>query len=138
MQDLSRFHEAQDKVFATALAELARGRKETHWMWFVFPQLRDLGRSSTAKYYGIRDLAEAEAYLADPLLARRLTEGASGVLGHAGETAQSIMGSVDALKLRSSATLFREAGGGPEFQAILDAFYAGRPCPLTLAALRER
>lgn len=137
MQDLSRFHEAQDKVIATALAELARGRKETHWMWFVFPQLRDLGRSSTAKFYGIRDLAEAEAYLADPVLARRLTEAASGVLGHAGETAESIMGSVDALKLRSSATLFREAGGGPEFQAILDAFYAGRPCPLTLAALRE-
>ena len=135
MPDLARFLSAQHATFPTALAELKRGRKETHWMWFIFPQLAALGRSATAKHYGIAGLAEARAYLAHPVLGPRLHEAASAILMHGDERPETILGPIDALKLRSSATLFREAGGGPDFQAILDSFYAGEACPLTLAAL---
>ena len=135
MPSLTRFHDAQADTYATALAELRRGRKVTHWMWFIFPQLAGLGRSATARYYGIADLAEACAYLADPVLGPRLSEVAQAMLAHEGQSAAAVLGAVDALKLRSCATLFRAAGGGPEFQALLDAFYGGQGCPLTLAEL---
>lgn len=135
MSGLDRFHAAQADIHDTALAELRSGRKASHWMWFIFPQLRSLGRSATAQRFGIADLAEARAYLADPVLGPRLTRAAQAVLMHPDASAAAILGSVDALKLRSSATLFREAGGGPEFQAILDTFYGGEPCPLTRDAL---
>jgi len=135
MQDLDRFVAAQAATWPTALAELQRGRKESHWMWFVFPQLAALGRSATAKHYGIAGLAEARAYLAHPVLGPRLAEAASAVLAHAGTPPEAILGQTDALKLRSSATLFRAAGGGPAFQALLDSFYGGAACPLTLAEL---
>ncbi len=133
---LGRFRAAQDPVWAQVMAELRAGRKATHWMWFVWPQLAVLGRSGTAKFYGIADLAEARAYLADPVLGARLHQAARALLGHREQSAAAIMGPVDALKLRSGATLFREAGGGAEFQALLDAFYDGRPCPLTMEALQ--
>ncbi|MEX5727232.1 uncharacterized protein Ga0609869_000585 [Rhodovulum iodosum] len=136
MPNLTRFLTAQSTTFPTALAELQAGHKQTHWMWFIFPQLASLGRSPTAKRYGIDTLAEARDYLAHPVLGPRLTRAAQAVLAHEGMTAEEIMGPIDALKLRSSATLFRAAGGGPEFQAILDAFYGGQPCPLTEDALR--
>lgn len=135
MSDLDRFHTAQATVFPSALAELRRGLKTSHWMWFIFPQLKSLGRSLTAQRYGIEDLEEARAYLADPVLSDRLTRAARAVLSHPEKTAVAILGPIDALKLRSSATLFREAGGGPEFQAILDTLYDGRPCSLTIEAL---
>lgn len=135
MYDLSRFHVAQAGVFERALAELQSGRKTSHWMWFVFPQLRSLGRSATAQRFGIDGRGEARAYLDDPVLSDRLTRAARAVLSHPDATAPTILGPIDALKLRSSATLFREAGGGPEFQAILDTFYDGKPCQLTLDAL---
>ena len=135
MPDLSRFHTAQATVFPGALAELQRGRKTSHWMWFIFPQLKSLGRSPTAQHYGIEDLAEAKAYLKDPILGDRLIRAARAVLSHLDRTTEAILGPIDALKLRSSATLFREAAGGPEFQAILDTFYGSRPCSLTLEAL---
>lgn len=138
MPDLDRFHTAQTGVFPTALAELQDGRKASHWMWFIFPQLRSLGRSATAWRYGIEDLAEARAYLEDPVLRERLAHAARAILSHPDKTAQAIMGPVDALKLRSSATLFRAAGGGPEFQAILDTFYGGAPCLLTLKTLERQ
>ncbi len=128
---LDRFIEAQDGVFETALGELEAGRKQSHWMWFIFPQLAALGRSATAKFYGIKDVAEAEAYLAHPVLGGRLEAAARAVLGHSGQPAEAILGPVDALKLRSSATLFRAAGGGAVFQAILDAFYDGKVCAAT-------
>lgn len=137
MSDLRRFHSAQEPVFQTALAELESGRKTSHWMWFIFPQLRSLGRSPTAQHYGIENLEEARAYLDDPVLKDRLTRAALAVLSHRDKSAKAMLGPIDALKLRSSATLFREAGGGPEFQAILDAFYAGQPCSLTLEALGQ-
>lgn len=136
--DLSRFVAAQEGTWPAALAELRAGRKATHWMWFIFPQLATLGRSATARYYGIAGLAEARAYLAHPVLGPRLQKAARAVLAHEGAPPEAILGATDALKLRSCATLFAEAGGGPEFRAILDAFYGGRPCPLTLAALGRR
>ena len=135
MSSLTRFHTAQADTYTTALAELRRGRKVTHWVWFIFPQLASLGRSATAKHYGIADLDEARAYLADPVLGPRLHEAARAMLAHEGEPAEAILGPVDALKLRSCATLFRAAGGGADFQALLDAFYGGQGCPLTLADL---
>ena len=135
MADLSRFHAAQEGVIDTALAELRAGRKTSHWMWFIFPQLKGLGRSATARHYGIEGLAEARAYLADPVLSARLTAAAEAMLAHPEDSAEAILGPVDALKLRSSATLFREAGGGPEFRALLDIFYGGVPCARTLELL---
>lgn len=139
MDDLNRFREAQDRVWPQVLAELRDGRKTGHWMWFVFPQLRGLGRSETARFYGIADLAEARAYLADPVLAGRLEQAATALLSHSGLTAEEILGAVDALKLRSSATLFSRAGKGRTallMHDVLARFYGGRPCPLTDAALR--
>lgn len=135
MTDLSRFRDAQEEVYDTALAELRAGRKRSHWMWFVFPQLRGLGRSPTAQHYGIDGLAEARAYLADPVLGPRLVEAARAVLAHRGRDPADIMGSVDAMKLRSSATLFEAAGGNPVFGEIVEAFYDGVRCPLTRAEL---
>lgn len=135
MPDLSRFHDAQAATYATALKELAGGRKRSHWMWYIFPQLRGLGQSSTARFYGIADREEARAYLADPLLGPRLIACIRAVLQHPGSTAADIMGPVDALKLRSCATLFGAAGGGSDFARILDTFYGGLPCPATLDML---
>lgn len=135
MPDLTRFHDAQAQTFDTALAELRAGNKRSHWMWFIFPQLSSLGRSTTARYYGLEGLDEARAYLADPVLGDRLSQATKAVLMHADRDAAEIMGGIDALKLRSSATLFRAAGGGDEFRAILDTFYDGEPCPLTEAEL---
>lgn len=137
MPDLARFHDAQTGTFEVALAELRAGRKRSHWMWYIFPQLRALGRSPTAQHYGLVDLAEARDYLADPVLSERLTDAAKALLLHKDKDAAAIMGPIDALKLRSCATLFRAAGGGPEFQAILDTFYDGTPCPLTETEIKD-
>ncbi|MGA9443715.1 MAG: DUF1810 domain-containing protein [Methyloceanibacter sp.] len=128
---LERFIEAQSETWASALEELERGAKQSHWMWFIFPQLAALGRSDTAKYYGIQDLAEARAYLAHPVLSARLETAARAVLRHPERPVAAIMGPIDALKLRSSATLFHAAGGGPVFQDLLDTFYDGVACPAT-------
>lgn len=133
--NLERFIEAQDRVWPVPLEEIQRGRKDSHWMWFVFPQLKGLGRSATALHYGIADRAEAEAYLAHPVLGRRLTEISEAMLTHEDLAPETIVGSVDALKLRSSATLFEAAGGGDVFPRILDTFYGGTRCPETLRIL---
>lgn len=140
MTDLSRFHEAQQPVYDDALAELRAGRKRTHWMWFVFPQLDGLGSSPTARRYAIRDLAEARAYLADEVLGARLAECAGALLAVEGRTAEQIMGYPDDLKLRSSMTLFREAAGpaGQLFSRVLDRYYDGEPDQATLQLLRTR
>ena len=135
MADLSRFREAQRGTYETALAELRAGAKRSHWMWFIFPQLRSLGRSPTAKRYGIEGLEEARAYLADPVLGPRLVQAAGAVLAHRGTAPEAILGGIDALKLRSSATLFEAAGGDPVFGEVLEAFYGGERCPKTLAEL---
>lgn len=135
MADLQRFHDAQARDLARALAELRAGRKSSHWIWYVFPQLAALGRSGTARHYGIRDLDEARAYLADPVLSANLTAAAQAMLLNAGQRAEDVLGPVDAMKLRSCATLFAQAGGGPVFRQILDTFHGGEADPATLALL---
>ena len=104
-QDLDRFTSAQASVYDQALAELHHGRKSSHWMWFVFPQIAGLGRSDTARFYAIRDAAEARAYLANPVLGPRLYEATAAVTSATG-SAEAILGGIDAIKLRSSMTLF--------------------------------
>ena len=109
--DLKRFVDAQARVYEIALDEIDNGRKRSHWMWFIFPQLRGLGRSSTAQIYGIGSLDEARAYLAHPLLGPRLRECAEAALEHSGKPLIDIFGSPDDLKFRSSMTLFAHAAG---------------------------
>ena len=127
--NLERFVDAQaGGVFERALEELRAGQKRTHWIWFIFPQHRDLGRSGTAKFYGLSGREEAAAYMAHPLLGQRLRQAAAAVLPHleAGRSVESIMGPVDALKLRSSMTIFAEAAPGePLFGKLLTAIDAG-------------
>ena len=133
---LQRFLDAQDGVYEQALAELRAGRKRSHWMWFVFPQIAGLGHSSTAVYYAIADLAEARAYLAHPLLGARLAECAGALLGVTGRTAHEILGSPDDLKLRSSMTLFAQvAGPDSVFRRVLERYYGGEADARTLDLL---
>jgi uncharacterized protein (DUF1810 family) len=129
--ELSRFVAAQESVYDRALAEVRAGRKKSHWMWFVFPQLAGLGHSSVAQRYAISSVAEARAYLAHPVLGPRLREIAS-VVASLPPGAHQIFGSPDDLKLRSSMTLFlRAAPDEPVFQAVLDRHFDGRPDPMT-------
>ncbi|TGN57828.1 DUF1810 domain-containing protein [Paracoccus liaowanqingii] len=134
---LDRFVAAQEDSHDIALAELTRGRKQSHWMWFIFPQLRGLGQSSMARHYGIADLDEARRYLAHPVLGPRLLACARAVLAHEDSSAEGIFGSIDAAKLRSSATLFAGAGGGEAFERILQVFFDGQPCPVTTERVRK-
>ena len=131
--DLERFVRAQDehKTYAQAVAELRRGQKTSHWMWFVFPQIAGLGHSPMAQTYAIADLAEARAYLGHPVLGPRLVECAEIVASHHGHTAEQIFGGIDAMKLRSSVTLFSRADPEqPVFAAVLDQYFDG-PDPET-------
>jgi len=134
--DLNRFLEAQEGVHARALAEIRRGRKQSHWMWFVFPQLAGLGMSATSQRYAIRHLAEAKAYLAHPVLGARLLDVAEAACGVAGRSAFEIFGSPDDLKLRSCATLFaRVSPPGSVFHRLLDRYFGGEPDEKTLRLL---
>jgi uncharacterized protein (DUF1810 family) len=134
---LQRFVDAQEGVFPTALAELRAGAKQSHWMWFIFPQLAGLGRSSTAQYYGIRSRDEAVAYLANPLLGPRLHDAVEAILPWADErSAEEILGQIDALKLRSCLTLFDAVEPDGLFGRALAAFYDG-PDERTLALLGD-
>ncbi|MGZ8253226.1 MAG: DUF1810 domain-containing protein [Burkholderiaceae bacterium] len=136
--DLERFIEAQDAVYDTVRQELRAGRKATHWMWFVFPQLRGLGHSTTATYYGIGSTAETLAYLGHPVLGPRLRECVDLVLGVEGSTAQRIFGSPDDLKFHSSMTLFAAAAPNePLFQRALQKYYGGKSDPRTISKLRQ-
>ena len=134
--DLARFVQAQQPLMNDVRAELAAGRKRTHWMWFVFPQLRGLGHSAMARHYGIASREEAAAYLAHPVLGARLRECVELVLAVQGRTAHEIFGSPDDLKLRSCLTLFREIDG-PDgvFGRALARFFEGQPDPMTLQLL---
>jgi uncharacterized protein (DUF1810 family) len=135
---LNLFVEAQEHVFATALSELRTGRKESHWIWFIFPQPRALGRSPKAEFYGIASLGEARAYLAHPILADRLAQVTDAVLSHRDRSAHDIFGSPDDLKFRSSMTLFDTASDHetPRFHTALARFYSGEPDERTLGLLR--
>ncbi len=137
--DLSRFVEAQAPHLADVRAELMAGRKRTHWMWFVFPQLRGLGHSSMARHFGIASRDEAVDYLAHPVLGPRLREGVELVLAVQGRTAHEIFGSPDDLKLRSCLTLFREIDGvGSVFGRALEKYFEGQPDAVTLQLLDDR
>ena len=138
---LERFVSAQNRAntFATALDELRAGRKRSHWMWFVFPQIAGLGQSSMSQTYAISSLDEARAYLAHPILGPRLTESARIVAELDGLTAQEIFGGIDAIKLRSSMTLFAYAdSANPIFGQVLGAYFGGVPDEVTERLLGAR
>ena len=137
--DLQRFIAAQEAVLDDVYAELRAGRKESHWMWFVFPQHVALGSSPTARRFGIRSLAEAQAYLDDPVLGERLRRCCSILLRLDNLSAAEIFGHPDDLKLRSCLTLFNLAGPDEDiFRKCLDKFYGGRPDPKTEALCRGK
>jgi len=132
---LGRFVVAQETVYPRALGELRAGRKLSHWMWFIFPQLAGLGRSAMAERFAISGREEAQAYLAHPVLGPRLRRSTDAVLALCDRSAHDIFGSPDDLKFRSSMTLFAEAGGGAAFEAALTHFFAGEPDRETLRRL---
>ena len=133
---LSRFHRAQTFDYNVALTEIQLGRKRSHWMWYIFPQLRALGRSQFSLYYGIADIREARAYLQDPVLGPRLMEICQALLELTACDPLEVLGYPDNLKLRSCMTLFREADPSiGVFQDVLNKFYAGAPCTRTLHIL---
>ncbi|MFD2163163.1 DUF1810 domain-containing protein [Paradesertivirga mongoliensis] len=135
---LHRFYEAQKDVYQTALNEIRSGKKQTHWMWFIFPQLAGLGRTETSKFYAIRDLAEAELYLKDAVLGDRLIEISRALLDIKGKSAYEILGSPDDLKLRSSMTLFSLVKNcDPVFSQILQRYFSGKVDETTLRLLRK-
>lgn len=135
--DLQRFLAAQEPFYTTVVAELQAGRKQSHWMWFIFPQLAGLGNSAMAQRYAIRDLEEARAYLAHPILGARLRECAELVLAVNGRTIHEIFGSPDDMKLRSCATLFAAAcDEGSVFEWLLAKYYDGAEDERTLAMLQ--
>ena len=136
--DLSRFVDAQRPVYDSALAEIRAGRKRSHWMWFVLPQVKGLGFSSSSEYFGIGSLAEARAFLDHPVLGARLVECTEALLAHEDRSATSIMGSPDDLKLRSSLTLFSLVEPqGSVFHRGLERFFEGQPDELTLDIVRK-
>ncbi|MGR3621253.1 DUF1810 domain-containing protein [Pseudophaeobacter sp.] len=135
-EELEMFVEAQYTVWPDVLTELKAGKKTGHWMWFVFPQLAELGQSHMAQLYGIEDLSEATAYLSHEILRARLVEVSELVLSHQNRSAQDIFGSTDAKKLRSSMTLFAAVPGAPDaFAEILAVHFAASPCDVTLQAI---
>ena len=136
--DLERFVEAQDAVYASVRRELRAGRKTTHWMWFVFPQLRGLGHSAAARYYGIASVPEAAAYLGHPILGPRLRECVELVLAVEGSAAHRIFGSPDDLKFHSSMTLFAAVAPNEAlFRRALEKYYGSQPDRLTERLLCE-
>lgn len=135
-QDLTRFLQAQEGSYAQALAEMKRGRKESHWIWYIFPQMKGLGRSAMSEFYGISGMEEARAYLKDPVLGARLAEICNALLALDVEDIVQVMGRPDDKKLKSSMTLFEAAAEDPEvFQRVLDKYYQGKRDGRTLRML---
>ena len=135
MHDLNRFISAQERSYDAALREIKSGRKRTHWMWYIFPQIAGLGFSSTARFYAISSMQEAKDYYAHPVLGKRLVEISEALLALDTNDAGAVMGYPDDLKLRSSMTLFLAASGDAVFQKVLDKFYSGKPDSKTLSIL---
>lgn len=135
MHDLNRFISAQERSYDAALREIKSGRKRTHWMWYIFPQIAGLGFSSTAQFYAISSMQEAKDYYAHPVLGKRLVEISEALLALDTNDAGAVMGYPDDLKLRSSMTLFLAASGDAVFQRVLDKFYSGKPDSKTLSIL---
>ena len=140
--DLIRYLDAQDQIYVQVIEELTKGRKQTHWMWFVFPQLAGLGRSGMAQHYAIHDLDQAKRYLADSILGPRLRQVVRLLMNQKGKSAFEILGSPDDLKLRSCLTLFREAASEDLdlelFTNALDQFCSGEPDSRTLELLQRK
>lgn len=137
--NLKRFLDAQATDYDRALAEIKNGHKQSHWMWYIFPQIAGLGVSETARFYAIKDLQEAHAYLEHPVLGSRLIEISKALLGVEGKTANQILGSIDELKLRSSMTLFSAlTNTNPVFQAVIDKFFDGQDDPKTRSLLNQQ
>lgn len=136
--NLKRFVHAHERIYPRVLAELRAGQKRSHWMWFIFPQIAGLGWSPTSRLYAIRDEDEARAYLDHPVLGERLRECAEVVLQVTGRSAEDIFGSIDAVKLRSCATLFAAVSPeGSVFHQLLDRYYNGEADPKTRELLGE-
>ena len=137
--DLMRFVTAQDRVYSQVVQELTEGSKRSHWMWFIFPQIIGLGRSVTAQYYAISDLAQAKRYLTDPVLGSRLRQCVQLMLAHSGKSAREVLGFPDDLKFRSCLTLFSQAATDDTdrllFKKAIDQFYRGEPDHRTLDVL---
>lgn len=136
--NLSRFTKAQEGIYNNVLAELRKGEKRTHWMWFIFPQIEGLGHSSTSRYYAIKSMEEARQYLKHPVLGKRLLECTEAVLGVEGRSASEIFGYPDDLKLKSSMTLFAQVTGSPPlFGRVLDKYFHEERDVRTLSLLAE-
>lgn len=139
MYDLSRFYKAQEHDYERALSEIRNGRKESHWMWYIFPQIEGLGSSQMACYYAIKDQQEASDYFHDPVLGKRLVEISEVLLKLTSDDAGKVMGWPDNLKLCSSMTLFSVVAPECEvFQKVLDKFYGGKPDRQTLEILKQK
>ena len=138
MDGLERFVQAQADSYARALREIKSGRKTSHWMWYIFPQLSGLGHSQTARYYAIRDRAEAEAYLAHPVLGKRLLEISSELLKLESSDATAVMGWPDDLKLKSSMTLFSLVSHEPVFRQVLEKYFRGEEDAYTVQAISRQ
>ncbi|MFA0791281.1 DUF1810 domain-containing protein [Microbulbifer echini] len=137
--DLERFCQAQNDTYAQALQELRQGHKRSHWIWYIFPQLKGLGHSATSQRYGLTGLEEAQAYLKHPQLGPQLRECCQALLNLQGLSAQEIFGSLDAIKVRSSMTLFAQAEGGTDnlFTQVLARYYGGQQDSRTLEILQD-
>lgn len=134
-RNLERFLSAQEESYCVALQEVRAGNKRSHWMWFIFPQLRGLGQSSVSWYFGLEDLEEARRYLAHPVLGQRLREITAVLLTLPEKDPERIFGWPDCRKLHSCMTLFREAGNEALFRQVLEQYYEGQPDPVTLKLL---
>lgn len=136
--DISRFLNSQDGRFdnyQTALAEITNGRKQSHWIWYIFPQIKGLGISEMSQYFGIADIAEAKAYLLNPILKNRLYEITNALLLHSGKSPEAVLSHIDAMKVKSSMTLFDAVSPNDVFAEVLDKFYNGERCRKTLELL---
>ena len=134
--NLKRFIEAQEGVYPVALRELREGRKRSHWMWYIFPQLKHLGHSYNAKYYGLSGVDEAAAYLAEPVLGQRLREVSTAILNLPTNDAHEVFGGIDSLKLRSSMTLFDLVSPNDVFARVLDKYFNGQRDNRTLTIIQ--
>ena len=139
INSLDRFLEAQERMYETAHKEIKNGKKKTHWMWYIFPQLRGLGRSQMAYTYGVNGIEEARAYLAHPILSSRLMEISEALLAHKDKSACEIFGDIDEMKLKSSMTLFACASEEKSvFHQVIDCFYDGKMDEYTLKVISKK
>lgn len=135
--DLSRFHKAQEYSYQAAFAEIKEGYKRSHWMWYIFPQIKGLGRSSMSEYYGITCLDEAKSYLEDEVLGPRLKEICEELMSHSDKSARDIFGGVDSMKLKSSMTLFDKVSPNDVFAKVLDIFFDSKRDKRTLSIMES-